>query len=128
MVRVSLRFRPFYSKGTKVEAKSAPSAASGLEGTSSVIAGIGLKCAFLGSVCSNAVARVSASDRQDLVDWPGLKRREKIGEKMRLADRPGSAVLKLGVAMTDAENATIWRRTPSPSSSALTLKPRSPIP
>ncbi|CAI8767898.1 DUF3313 family protein [Methylococcus capsulatus] len=89
-----------------MEAKSAPSAASGLEGTSSVIAGIGLKCALLGSVCSNAVARVSASGRQDLVDWPGLKRREKIGEKMRLADRPGSAVLKLGVAMTDAENAT----------------------
>lgn len=50
--------------------------------------------------------QVSAADQQELVNYFNQKLREKIGEKMPLADRPGPGVLKLDVAMTDAETAT----------------------
>lgn len=158
---VLLRFRPFYSKEIKVEAKSAFAAASGIKEVLSVVAGIGLlslvgcsvtqkaelkpgglKCAFLGSDCSKLkpgsedgvvmryanpaaqwtqynkvmispvtfwggdTTQVSASDQQELVNYFNEKLKEKIGEKMQVADRPGPGVLKLEVAMTDAEAAT----------------------
>ncbi|MDD2767740.1 MAG: DUF3313 domain-containing protein [Methylococcus sp.] len=50
--------------------------------------------------------QVSASDQQDLVNYFNQKLKEKIGEKMQVVDRPGPGVLKLDVAMTDAEAAT----------------------
>lgn len=50
--------------------------------------------------------QVSAADQQELVNYFNQKLKEKIGEKMPLADRPGPGVLKLDVAMTDAETAT----------------------
>lgn len=50
--------------------------------------------------------QVSAADQQELVNYFNQKLKEKIGEKMQLADRPGPGVLKLDVAMTDAETAT----------------------
>ncbi|WP_277458143.1 MULTISPECIES: DUF3313 domain-containing protein [Methylococcus] len=49
---------------------------------------------------------VPTLDQQELVNYFNEKLREKIGEKMQLADRPGPGVLKLEVAMTDAETAT----------------------
>lgn len=50
--------------------------------------------------------KVSASDQQTLVNYFNQQLREKVGQKMQVVDQPGPGVLKLQVAMTDADTAT----------------------
>ena len=50
--------------------------------------------------------KVSASDQQTLVNYFNQQLREKVGKKMQVVDQAGPGVLKLQVAMTDADTAT----------------------
>lgn len=49
---------------------------------------------------------VSAADQQALVNYFSQQLREQLGEKFQIVDQPGPGVMKLTVAMTDAETAT----------------------
>ena len=49
---------------------------------------------------------VSASDQQMLVNYFSQQLKEQIGKKLQIVDQPGPGVMKLTVAMTDAETAT----------------------
>jgi hypothetical protein len=49
---------------------------------------------------------VSASDQQMLVNYFSQQLKEQLGKKFEIADQPGPGVMKLTVAMTDAETAT----------------------
>ena len=50
--------------------------------------------------------KVSATDQQSLVNYFQQQLKEQIGKKFELVDQPGPGVLKLAVALTDAEAAT----------------------
>ncbi|MFM8330664.1 MAG: DUF3313 domain-containing protein [Candidatus Methylumidiphilus sp.] len=50
--------------------------------------------------------KVSAADQQALVNYFSQKLKEEVGKKFEVVDQPGPGVLKLAVAMTDAEAAT----------------------
>lgn len=49
---------------------------------------------------------VSAADQQALVNYFSQQLREQLGKKFTIVDQPGPGVMKLTVAMTDAETAT----------------------
>ncbi|WP_230874754.1 DUF3313 domain-containing protein [Methylomonas sp. LL1] len=49
---------------------------------------------------------VPAADQQALTNYFSQQLREQLGKKLKLADQPGPGVLKVTVAMTDAEAAT----------------------
>ncbi|MGZ8152543.1 MAG: DUF3313 domain-containing protein, partial [Methylovulum sp.] len=49
---------------------------------------------------------VPTSDQQMLVNYFSQQLKARIGEKMQIVDQPGPGVMKLTVAMTDAEAAT----------------------
>jgi hypothetical protein len=49
---------------------------------------------------------VSVSDQQALVNYFSQQLREHLGKKFEVVDRPGPGVMKITVAMTDAETAT----------------------
>jgi hypothetical protein len=50
--------------------------------------------------------KVSATDQQTLVNYFSQQLKEQLGKKFQLVDQPGPGVLKLAVALTDAEAAT----------------------
>lgn len=50
--------------------------------------------------------QVSVSDQQTLVNYFHEQLKEQLGEKFQLADKPGPGVMKVSVAMMDAETAT----------------------
>jgi hypothetical protein len=50
--------------------------------------------------------KVSAADQQTLVNYFNQKLQEELGKKFQIVDQPGPGVMKLQVAMTDAETAT----------------------
>lgn len=50
--------------------------------------------------------KVSAADQQTLVNYFNQQLRKQIGEKFEIVDQPGPGVMKVQVAMTDAETAT----------------------
>lgn len=56
---------------------------------------------------------MSASDRQALADYFHATLVERLGAKFALVDRPGPGVMKLQIAITDAETATPVLRTVS---------------
>jgi hypothetical protein len=49
---------------------------------------------------------VSATDQQALVNYFSQQLREQLGKKFPIVDQPGPGVMKITVAMTDAETAT----------------------
>ena len=49
---------------------------------------------------------VPASDQQMLTNYTSQQLKKHVGEKLQIVDQPGPGVLKLSVAMTDAETAT----------------------
>ncbi|MGZ8188767.1 MAG: DUF3313 domain-containing protein [Methylosarcina sp.] len=49
---------------------------------------------------------VSAADQHTLVNYFSQQLKEQLGKKFQIVDQPGPGVLKLTVAMTDAETAT----------------------
>lgn len=49
---------------------------------------------------------VSAADQQALVNYFSQRLREQLGKKFQIVDQPGPGVMKVSVAMTDAEAAT----------------------
>jgi hypothetical protein len=50
--------------------------------------------------------KLSASDQQMLVNYFSQQLKEKLGEKFQIVNQPGPGVMKLDVALTDAETAT----------------------
>ena len=50
--------------------------------------------------------QVSSADQQALVNYFSQQLNAQLGKKMKVVDQPGPGVLKLSVAMTDAETAT----------------------
>ncbi|MDD2658882.1 MAG: DUF3313 domain-containing protein [Methylococcales bacterium] len=50
--------------------------------------------------------KLSASDQQMLVNYFSQQLKEKLGEKFQIVNQPGPGVMKLDVALTDAEAAT----------------------
>ena len=50
--------------------------------------------------------KMSASDQQMLVNYFSQQLKEKLGEKFEIVNQPGPGVMKLDVALTDAEAAT----------------------
>lgn len=50
--------------------------------------------------------KVSAPDQQTLVNYFSQQLHEELGKKFKIVDQPGPGVLKVAVAMTDAEAAT----------------------
>jgi len=57
--------------------------------------------------------KVSAADQQALIDYFSSVLREQLGTKFELVDQPGPGVMRLQVALTDAEAATPGLRTVS---------------
>ena len=51
-------------------------------------------------------AKISASDRQNLVDFFSQQLHEQLAKKFQVVTQPGPGTLKLSVALTDAEAAT----------------------
>jgi hypothetical protein len=50
--------------------------------------------------------KISATDQQTLVNYFQQQLKEQVGKKMPIVDQPGPGVLKVAVALTDAEAAT----------------------
>lgn len=50
--------------------------------------------------------KVPAADQQTLVTYFAQQLKEQVGKKLQIVDKPGPGVLRLAVAMTDAEAAT----------------------
>lgn len=50
--------------------------------------------------------KISAADQQMLVNYFSQQLKEQLGQKFEIVNQPGSGVMKLDVALTDAETAT----------------------
>jgi len=62
-------------------------------------------------IVSSAESRISAADQQHLADYFYAELKEKLGAKFQLADQPGPGIMRIQVALTDAEGATTVLRT-----------------
>ncbi|MEI6336875.1 MAG: DUF3313 domain-containing protein, partial [Methylococcaceae bacterium] len=50
--------------------------------------------------------KISAADQQMLVNYASQQFKEQLGQKFQIVDQAGPGVMKIGVALTDAESAT----------------------
>jgi hypothetical protein len=62
-------------------------------------------------IVSSTESQISAADQQHLADYFYAELKEKLGVKFQLADQPGPGVMRLQVALTDAQGATPVLRT-----------------
>jgi Protein of unknown function (DUF3313) len=62
-------------------------------------------------IVSSTESQISATDQQRLADYFYAELKEKLATKFQLADEPGPGVMRLQVALTDAQGATPVLRT-----------------